>query len=240
MDIDYRVFYTGEEAAEAIAEELIEEISKAPGKSYNIALAGGSTPNKLYSILGRELDTYTAFKKVNFYWGDERCVPPEHEQSNYGAAQIHLFGMIKSDQERVFRMMGEANIDEEVKRYSNLLAEKLPMVDKIPQFDLILLGIGEDGHTASIFPNQSELLTTESFVAKATHPESGQARITLTGKIINNARKVIFMANGKNKATIVNEIFNNKGNCKNYPAYHIKAEKGEVEWFLDEKAASLL
>lgn len=240
MDTDFRVFYTGDEAAEAIAEELIEEISKAPGECYNIALAGGSTPNRLYSILGRELDTYTAFKKVNFYWGDERCVPPDDEQSNYGTAQIHLFGMIKSDQERVYRMKGEAEIDEEVERYSELLTTRLPIVDGIPQFDLILLGIGEDGHTASIFPGQEDLLTTDKFVGKATHPETGQSRITLTGKVLNNARKVIFMANGKNKATIVDEIFNNKGNCKNYPAYHIKTEKGEVEWFLDEKAASLL
>lgn len=240
MDIDYRVFYTGEEAAEAIAEELIEEIANAPGESYNIALAGGSTPNRLYAILGRELDTYTAFKKVNFFWGDERCVPPEDEQSNFGTAKIHLFGMIKSDLERVYRMKGEANIDEEVNRYSNLLAEKLPMVDEVPQFDLILLGIGEDGHTASIFPGQEDLLTSDEFVAKATHPETGQSRITLTGKVINNARKVIFMASGKNKAKVVNEIFNSKGNCKNYPAYYIRAEKGEVEWFLDEKAASLL
>lgn len=240
MDTEYRVFYTGEEASEALAEQLIKEISESEGDTYNIALAGGSTPNRLYSIIGQELDSYALFRKVNFFWGDERCVGPDHEESNFGTAKRNLFGWMKSDLERVYRMRGEETPEEEAIRYSDLIKEKLPIVNGIPQFDLILLGLGDDGHTASIFPGQEELLTCDRLVSKAVHPQSKQERITLTGKVINNAKKIVFLVTGKSKATIIDSIFNEKDNYKNYPAYFIKPKNGEVEWFIDEKAASLL
>lgn len=240
MNTEYTVFYTGEEAAEALADQLITEISQSTSESYNIALAGGSTPNRLYSIIGQELDSYALFKKVNFFWGDERCVPPDSEESNFGTAKRNLFGWMKADLDRVYRIKGEEAPEQEAIRYSDLLKVKLPIVNGLPQFDLILLGLGEDGHTASIFPGQEDLLTCDRFVSKAVHPQSQQDRITLTGKVINNAKKIVFLATGKNKAPIIDSIFNEKNNFTKYPASFIKPLDGEVEWFIDEKAASLL
>ena len=107
----------------------------------------------------------------------------------------------------------------------------------MPKFDLIMLGLGEDGHTASIFPNRIELLESEKICAVAVHPESGQKRITLTGKVINNAETIIFIATGKNKSKVVGEILNQKGRYKSYPASFIYPRDGELYWLLDQDSA---
>jgi 6-phosphogluconolactonase len=133
-------------------------------------------------------------------------------------------------------MIGENDPAFEVERYENLLVQNLPEKDKTPIFDLVLLGMGDDGHTASIFPNNLKLLRSENFVATAKHPTSGQNRITLTGVTIENALQILFVITGNSKAVVLDEILKEKHNSENYPAFHIlKNTKAEI--YLDRDAS---
>lgn len=153
---------------------------------------------------------------------DERCVPPDDEESNYGMTKKYLLNKINIPLINVHRIFGEKDPAEEAKRYSEIVKLNLEVKNSLPELDLILLGVGEDGHTASIFPDQMELLNSNEIYAAAKHPGSGQARITLTGKIINNADRIYFLVAGKSKAEVVNKILNRKGDYLKYPAAHIE------------------
>ncbi len=125
-------------------------------------------------------------------------------------------------------------------RYANLLEINLDRVDDIPQFDLVLLGMGDDGHTASIFPYEIALWNTEDHCTVATHPDSGQKRISINGKVINKAKEVIFLVTGEDKAQKVTEIHKQKGDYKKYPAALVQPESKKLTWFMDDAAAALL
>ena len=174
---------------------------------------------------------------MHFYWGDERCVAPTHSESNYGAANELLFQLIELPEDNIHRVFGENNPAEEVLRYGQLISEKLPSVNGLPQFDIIILGLGEDGHTASIFPNRMDLLHSDHVCEVAEHPESGQKRITLTGKVINNAKEVCFLVTGESKHEKVHNIIHSLNDYQQYPAAHIQPPHGELIWFLDKAAA---
>jgi 6-phosphogluconolactonase len=139
-------------------------------------------------------------------------------------------------QSHIHRIKGEANPDEEAKRYGFEIQSLIPMKNGWPQFDLIMLGLGDDGHTASIFPDQMQLLNSEDITGIATHPVTGQQRITLTGKVLNNAKKVAFLVSGASKGRIFDEIIHNSINSSVYPASHIRPE-GELHWFIDKDLA---
>ena len=179
------------------------------------------------------------WKRINFYWVDERCVPVESTESNFGEAERILFDKINT-LVNLHRIFGEDDPYEEAERYSGILKNNLPVEKDLPLFDIILLGMGEDGHTASIFPDQMNLLTSDKYCEVAIHPESGQKRITLTGKIINNADKIIFLITGKNKSEVVKDILEKKNGNEKYPAAHITGNNGNVKWYLDKDAAGLL
>lgn len=133
---------------------------------------------------------------------------------------------------------GEEDPSEEAKRYGRLLHENLPVENGVPVFDWIFLGLGEDGHTASIFPDQIELWRSDDHCVVATHPQSGQKRITLTGGIINAARRVSFIVTGRNKQPVVREIIRSEGRYMDLPASYVAPLRGEVEWYMDQEAAS--
>ena len=137
-------------------------------------------------------------------------------------------------------MKGENDPIVEAKEYSKLLEDKLPIVNGNPQFNFVLLGLGEDGHTASIFPNQIELFNSPNNCDVAVHPISGQKRITITGNVINNAETVAIIAIGKSKADRVYEIINQTEVAKNYPASLVKTLNGKVNWFLDVESSGRL
>ena len=142
--------------------------------------------------------------------------------------------------ENIFRMKGEDIPVNEAERYQKLLLNELSARNGFPVFDLILLGMGDDGHTASIFPNDMSLLDAEFSVSVGVHPTSGQKRITLTGNTINNAKQVIFLITGENKAEIIKQIIGKEQMAATYPASHVHNESGETEFFLDNAAASKL
>lgn len=233
------IFKTKEEVARRFADTLVEKINQA--ETFHWSLSGGSTPKILFTILAKEYATKIAWEKVHFYWGDERCVPPTDDDSNFKMTNERLFEPLKIPSENIHRIRGEENPQEEAKRHAEELKNSLPLSkDSLPIFDLIMLGMGEDGHTASIFPHQMELLTTESTCAIATHPVSGQKRISITGKVINASKEVVFLVTGQSKATKIDEIFYSKGRSKSYPATHICPTSNKLSWYLDSEAASEL
>jgi 6-phosphogluconolactonase len=137
-------------------------------------------------------------------------------------------------------MLGEDDSEKEAQRYEGLLDAQLVKKNGIPQFDLILLGMGDDGHTASIFPDNMSLLHAQQTVAVAVHPTSGQKRITLTGNVINHAEQVIFLVTGLAKSTVLRQIFKREPDFKNYPASYIHSQCGAASFYLDKAAANEL
>lgn len=204
----------------------------------HIALSGGSTPKIVFDELAENFQSDIDWSKVNFYWGDERCVPPDDEESNYKMTEEHLLSKIEIPEHNVHRIRGENGPEYEADRYGDFLDEVLPKVNGIPTFDLVILGIGGDGHTASIFPHEIELWDSKKYCEVAEHPESGQKRITITGQIINNAEIVSFLATGENKAERISEIMHGEEISKNYPVSMVEPINGKVVWFLDEAAAT--
>ncbi len=242
MNYIQHIFKNSVETARAVA-ELIKEKAvtfNAESRKFNIALSGGSTPTQLFQLLADEYEKQIPWSAVRFFWVDERCVKPTDSESNYGVTYNTLLQRGFIPEKNIFRMKGEEIPTEEAKRYSELLKNELPLHDEFPVFDLLLLGIGDDGHTASIFPNNIELLNSEHSVEVSEHPLSGQKRITLTGKTICNAKQIIFMAVGEGKRLILQEIINKEPAAENYPASFIENNLGEVEFYMDESAAKNL
>lgn len=189
-------------------------------------------------MLARDYRNKIDWAKVNVYWADERCVPPDDEESNFGMTEKILLNKVNIPESNVHRIFGGNDPEEEAIRYSEIIKSNLEFKNGSPEFDLILLGVGDDGHTASIFPDQMELLSSENICAVATHPVSGQKRITLTGKVINTAARIYFLVTGKSKAEVVSKILEKSEDYLKYPAAHIDADN--AGWYLDKEAAGLL
>ncbi len=206
--------------------------------SFNVALSGGSTPKVIFDLLADKYADTIDWSMIHFYWGDERCVPPTDDQSNYKMTKVHLLSKIDIPKDNIHRVLGENTPREEAKRYSDLLRTHLRQEDGIPRFDLVILGMGDDGHTASIFPHEIDLWSDAKSCVVATHPESGQKRVSITGNIINAAEEVIFLVTGDNKAEKVKDIHTKAEGYKQYPASLVNPESGQLTWFLDKAAAS--
>lgn len=235
MTTEVKIYPTIGLLAEDFAEEIIAKIntSAKPGKVLNVMLSGGNTPKLLFENLAKTSSQVKNWEHVHFYWGDERCVPPDDPESNYRMAKQELFDKIQIPEANIHRIFGENNPEKEALRYAS-------EISIIPSFDLIMLGMGDDGHTASIFPNNLDLMNSSRLCEIAIHPKTGQNRITITGKVINAAKVVAFLVTGKNKAGIIADIFSKTGSYLTYPATHIHPEKGELRWLLDEEAATLI
>lgn len=227
---------TAEQVARDFADWLVQHIPA--GKPFHWALSGGSTPKILFDLLAKEYADKLPWSDIHFWWGDERCVPPTHEESNYRMTQERLLGPLSIPAENVHRIKGETIPFQEASRYGELMEHHLPDIEGWPVFDLIMLGMGTDGHTASIFPHQMELLEATTFCAVATHPESGQKRVSLTGKVLNAAKQVAFLVTGASKVDKVRTILHQEAGASQYPAAHITTKEGAGHWFLDQAAAA--
>ena len=215
------------------------EIHSGSDRPFHIALSGGSTPIEIFRQLSQETSREEWFD-VHLYWGDERCVPPDHPESNYGNVRVTLLEPLGLGQDQVHRIRGEEKPLSEADRYGQLLKKQLPMENGFPVFDWIWLGIGTDGHTASIFPHQIEMWTAGSPCVVTSHPDTFQSRISLTGGVINVAKRVSFIASGKEKAGVIREIFQKEGRYMEYPAFYVNPASGNLEWYLDQDATYLL
>ena len=234
--MEKRIFENAQAAADDFAKYLCEKHRE--NDNLTVALSGGSTPKILFDLLAANYNADIDWSKIHLYWGDERCVPPTDNDSNYKMTVEHLISKIDIPTENIHRVLGENDPAQEALRYGELLSTNLPTSNNLPQFDIIILGIGTDGHTASIFPHEMELMTDKNVCAIGINPDSGQQRVTLTGPVINNAKSVCFLATGANKAEKLREIFSKSGHYKDYPAAHIHPTEGELIWFLDEASSS--
>lgn len=224
--------------AKNVAADLANSVKR--GVPFHIALSGGSTPKLLFEYLAEHYRESIPWGDVHLWWGDERCVEPDHPDSNYLMTKESLLRGVILPPGNVHRIKGENDPSEEAARYADEMNRTIPSRDGIPVFDLIYLGLGTDGHTASIFPDRMELLTESSFTDVAIHPESGQKRVSLTGPVLNHATKVAFLVTGESKAERVSEIFEQKDGSELLPASHIHPVHGDLIWYLDRAAAKSL
>lgn len=234
------VFPDNQTVAEKFAEWLNQWCNEQSGEKITIALSGGSTPKVLFKVLSEKYAETMPWEKIHFFWGDERCVPPEDSDSNYKMTKELLLDPIDFPSSQIHRVLGEIDPEEAAKKYEAVILEQVEQEAGLPVFDLMILGMGGDGHTASIFPHQMELLESDQICAVATHPESGQKRVSLTGKVINQSRQICFLVTGDSKKEKIYEIFQKERNYQDYPAAHIQAKNGKLSWNLDEAAVALL
>ena len=222
-----------QDLANAFAIQLIKWINETPGNTFHLALSGGTTPSILYRLLAEKYSNKVPWQKIHFWWGDERMVPPGNPDSNFGVVNKLIFSKFKLSPDQIHRIKGEEEPIAEAKRYGLEMEKLIPLVNNLPAFDLILLGLGEDGHTASIFPDQIQLMESDEITGIAMQPITGQQRITLTGRVLNNAKKVAFLVSGESKASIFNQVIHGSERALVYPAAHIHPD-GELHWFVDE------
>jgi 6-phosphogluconolactonase len=207
------------------------------GKPFYLAISGGNTPILFFNHMASKYSRFINWSFVHFFWVDERCEAPTHNDSNYKNAHTNLLSKITIPDSNIHRIKGEINAQKEAEDYSSAIASILPIKNNIPNFDLILLGMGDDGHTASLFPDQNNVILSEKICESSVNPNTGQKRVTMTPRIINNASKIAFHITGMSKAAIVNEIHVQQRESVKYPAAHIKPTTGNLYWFLDASAA---
>lgn len=214
----------------SIAQRAINEHN-----SFSVALSGGSTPKKLYEyLLQSERSKEIDWSRVNLFWSDERAVPPDDPQSNYKMA-MHYFSQPPLNAAKVFRMEAEDGDREEAARDYEHLIRKTCFEER---FDLVLLGIGEDCHTASLFPGTKALFVEDHLVTPSIFPEKKSYRMTLTFRCINEARKILVLAFGKEKGKVLQTVFYEKKDPEKYPAQLIGGDTIPVLFIIDSAAAS--
>jgi len=234
---EVKIYKNPRKVSKAIAREIRNLTREPADKIFNIALSGGKTPELLFSVIVEKYKDSIPWGRIHLWWVDERCVPPKHQDSNFKMADELLISQIDIPEKNIHRIKGEHDPDEEAIRYAKEIKDFIKCRQEIPVFDIIILGMGDDGHTASIFPGQLELISETKICAVSKHPFSGMQRITLTGTVIKNAKWIFFMITGEGKAKRISEIMNNEEEAKLLPAYYIEPDKGYLIWFIDEAAA---
>lgn len=237
-----RIFPSEEELFRGAAEkfcELGESAIRERGR-YSVALSGGSTPRGLHNQLTTSFSKRLPWEKVFFFWGDERHVPPDFPESNFRMAKETLLSKLPIPERNIFRMGGELpDANQAAAQYDQTLRDFFkPSAGEFPRLDFTLLGMGPDGHTASLFPGTKGLEERQRWVIGNWVPQKDTWRITLTYPVINNSRVVLFMVNGENKADMVRRVL--KDPSANFPCQHILPTDGELLWYLDKGAGAKL
>jgi 6-phosphogluconolactonase len=237
-----RTFADADSVCRAAREELLRRAGTAIAEHgrFTLALSGGSTPKILYaSLVDADLD----WSRVHLFFGDERCVPPDDEQSNYRMAREALISKIDIPAANVHRIQAElASVDEAVMQYQSDLRAFFGLKEpsELPRFDLVLLGLGPDGHTASLFPGTTALDEEERLVAAPWVSRLGTHRITLTARVINHAACVMFLVAGADKAETLKAVLEGPPRPRELPSQMIQPTEGELLWFVDRAAGKSL
>ena len=226
------------------AEEFIRLARRAVQSAdrFTVALAGGSTPKGLYKLLALDAcKERVPWTKVHLFWGDERCVAPGHPDSNYRMVREALLSRISIPAGNVHRMAGEHEPGLAASEYENDLKKSFHLSGGVlPRFDLVLLGIGEDGHTASLFPGSAALGESGHMVVAHYVEKLKAYRLTLTLAVLNHAAEIVFLISGRNKADIVKDILANDGASSMLPAARIQPLAGRLTWLITQDAAAEL
>ncbi len=225
------------EAARRLA-DLAQEAAAARGR-FSLALSGGSTPDRLYRVLAEEpYRSQIPWEEVFLFWGDERCVPPDDPGSNYRLAEETLISRVPIPPDNVYGVRTELEPERAAQVYDRALQDFF--CGPRPRFDVVLLGLGDDGHTASLFPGSPALAERERLVVPVTahYQDRPAQRVTLSLPAINSARQVLFLVAGSNKAEIVRAVL--KGPAGQLPAQLVQPKAGQLTWLLDAEAAGRL
>jgi 6-phosphogluconolactonase len=208
--------------------------------TFSIAISGGSTPRSLYLLLGSDYYIRTiSWLHVHVFWADERCVPQDDEQSNFKLAYETFLSKVPIPDENIDSIKSKESANDSAKEYEAALREFF-REPALPAFDLILLGLGEDGHTASLFPGSPALAEQDRLAVAVPKQPPEPDRITLTLPVLNNALQIIFLVAGSAKAHILQKVLEDPDARKRYPAGLVCPARGKVTWLIDKAAAGLL
>lgn len=228
----------------AAAKEVVQVVvdCRKAGRECRVALAGGSTPRGLYRLLtGAPYRTQISWDHLHVFWGDERTVPPDHQESNFRMAKEALLSQVPLPPNQIFRIEGEVPADEAAARYETVLQEQFNLsLGEVPQFDLILLGMGPDGHTASLFPGTPAVAESKTLVSAPWVEKLQTHRVTLTPPVLNAAKHVVFLVSGVDKATALQVVLEGPADPARYPAQVVNPPSGHMVWLVNQDAAGLL
>jgi len=236
---ELRVFPDAQTLARAVADLFVAiGRSSAEGGAFRVALSGGNTPRAAYELLAQNpLRREMPWSDTFVYFGDERCVPPDDERSNYRMARRAFLDAVGIPDANVHRIRGEADPGQAANEYASILRADM---GESPHFDLVLLGLGPDGHTASLFPG-SPPETDDPALVRAVYAQSqAMWRVTITPRVINLARNVVFVVAGAEKEQILAAVYRGPADPVKYPAQIVHPISGELIWLVDEAAAAML
>lgn len=237
---EIRVLATSEDLFRAAAIEFVAQAQQAVAsrERFTVVLSGGSTPKGLYSLLAGGFRSEIPWPKIFFFWGDERHVPPSDPESNYRMANEVMLSKVPVPGENVFRIPAEdKDANSAAAKYERTIRQFFQLRSgELPRFDLILLGMGPDGHTASLFPGTAALREQSRLVVANWVEKFKTERITLTLPVLNNARNTLFMVAGSDKAQSLREVLEGSAPAEQYPSKLIRPVDGTLVWLVDEAA----
>jgi 6-phosphogluconolactonase len=230
-------------AAAELVVNAAKEATAARG-AFHFALSGGSTPKALYALLAQEpFRSRIDWSKVQIWFGDERCVPPDHADSNYRMARESMLATLALPESQVHRIRGEADPDAEAERFADEMKRSIPLANGVPVFDLALLGMGTDGHTASLFPGTGAVLVRDR-VALAVMPgayvKPQVRRVSVSAPVLQETRSLLLLIAGADKTDVLVEVYSGAIDLDKRPLQLVRQAKGDVRWFVDEAAAAKL
>ena len=246
MPPDVRILTNIDAIGKRAAQDFVQSATQAVSEkgSFTVALAGGSTPKALYSLLASDaaLRSQVPWDKMYVYFGDERSVGPDHADSNFRMATETMLSKVPLKAEQIFRIKGEyKDTDKAAQEYEQVLRTSFKIAEgQFPRFDLVFLGIGNEGHTASLFPGTKALHETKRLVVRNWVGKLYTNRITLTAPAINNAARVIFMITGADKALALKGILEGPYEPEQLPAQLIQPPNGKLVWLVDTVAGGML
>lgn len=241
--MDVSIFPDGGQLSVAAAEYIVRvaQESIATHGRFTIALSGGSTPRKLYAMLADEpYRGQIDWALTEIFWSDERCVSPDDEESNYHLAQQVMLSKLPLAASQIHRVPADEPDREAASLAYTQEMRRVFGTDGVPHFDLIQLGMGPEGHTASLFPHQASLKEQQRLVMSVTVPKPPPPRLTFTPPLLNAAVHTLFLVTGPDKSEAVQAVLEKPYQPDEYPAQIIRPTEGEVTWMLDTAAASLL
>lgn len=223
------------DALRSMTDKLVSLINTKESSVFNLALSGGETAKKMFTVWVEEYKEIINWGKLRFFWVDERCVAPSDPESNYGNAHRYLFEPLNIPVEHIHRIIGEEDPGIEAVRYSWEVKEFLSRYDQLPIFDCIILGVGPDSHIASIFPNTPKLLYDSRIYTVSQHPTSGQYRITMTGPIILNNAPLLVPILGTGKESVKKKLHEGYTEADETPAGYILSRAKDVTIYIEKE-----
>jgi 6-phosphogluconolactonase len=244
--VTYFVLPTAADLARHMAERFLEQVQAAVAARgvARVAISGGSTPKRAFELLANPEERFkelVPWDRIELFWVDERCVPPDDKDSNYRMTREALLDKVPLPASQVIRIEGELDPEEAAARYESAIRNRFRLEGaELPTFDLVALGMGDDGHTASLFPHTEGLHELGRIVIANHVPQKETWRVTLTSPVINQGREVVFLIGGADKAKVLSEVLTGKYDPETWPSQLVRPKSGELLLLLDRAAAAQL